>query len=198
MKSQGGFLSFVTGKEICEGPSLCTMAEFQSATISRVVKSTMAAESAALSTAVDRQLYLRLLLECLIWGEPNLTVDWRNKLKIPGILVTDARSLYDHLHCTGSIPKERQTLIDLLVARDLLEEKSIALHWVPTTHQLADIFTKAMLPTPVIEEFLRNWTFSLRPTETEEKTEEHRKSLRQGQRARRKERRDDEWQTTAR
>ena len=38
---------------------LCNVVEFQSSTIHRVVKSTLAAEAAALSTAIDRQLYLR-------------------------------------------------------------------------------------------------------------------------------------------
>ena len=58
----------------------------------------------------------------LMYGEPCFADDWRKELKIPGTLVTDARSLYDHLHKTGSIPKERQFLLELLAARELVED----------------------------------------------------------------------------
>ena len=107
------------------------MVEFQSATISRVVKSTLASESASLTTALDRQLYLRLLVQSLQFGEPVYAPDWRHKLVTPGSLATDAKSLYDHLNTTGKIPKERQTMIDLLVARDLIEAGSVRLCWAP-------------------------------------------------------------------
>ena len=63
-----------------------------------MVRSTRAAESAALSKSLDRQLYLRLMVETLLYGQPELQdKDWRTALRIPGILVTDAKSLYDNL-----------------------------------------------------------------------------------------------------
>ncbi len=95
------------------------MVEVQSATISRVVKSTLASESASLSIALDRQLCLRLLVQKLLRGRPPFDTEWRRKMVVPGILITDAKSLYDHLNTTGKIPKERQTIIDLLVAKKL-------------------------------------------------------------------------------
>jgi hypothetical protein len=91
-----------------------------------------------------------LLLEALLHGEPDCSEGWRYRLKIPGILVTDAKSLYDHLHKTGSVPSERQTLIDLLIAKDLQEAAAIIVKWVPTTYQLADVLTKAMPVPPVM------------------------------------------------
>ena len=75
--------------------------------------------------------------------------DWQRSLAVPGIVVTDAKSLYDHLSSTGSVPKERQTLIDLLVARDLAESGAVQLRWAPTTHMTADMLTKLMVP-PVL------------------------------------------------
>jgi hypothetical protein len=150
MKSQSGFMSLLTDRRILEGRAPAALVEFQSARISRVVKSTMSAESASLSLALDRQLYLRLLVEAFIWGEPDTTGNWRHNLKLPGIMVTDARSLYDHLCTTGSMPSERQTLIDLLIARDLTEAKAMEIRWVPTTHMLADALTKSMKLSDVI------------------------------------------------
>ena len=52
MKSQCGFISVITEKKILEQPTLCSIVEYQSTRISRVVKLTMAAESAARSLAV--------------------------------------------------------------------------------------------------------------------------------------------------
>ena len=84
-----------------------TMVEFQSSTSHRVVRSTLAAEATSLSTAVDRQLYVRLVLEGLLYGEAAATPNWRSQLKVPGVVIVDAKSLFDHLKTTGGIPKER-------------------------------------------------------------------------------------------
>ena len=70
----------------------------------RVIGSTMAAESAA---ALDRQLHVRLLLDSTLLGDHQGGTDWRSRVGIPQIMVTDAKSLYDHLQKTRSIPKDR-------------------------------------------------------------------------------------------
>ena len=41
-----------------------------------------------------RHLYLRLLMEGLIGGEKPMEVNWRKKLKVRGVVVTDCRALY--------------------------------------------------------------------------------------------------------
>ena len=64
-KSQMGFFNVLTEWGITMQDTPCSIIEFESKTISRVVRSTMAAESASLSVAVDRQLYLRLLVDDL-------------------------------------------------------------------------------------------------------------------------------------
>ena len=188
MKSQMGFLNIVADSQVKEGPSISNLVEFQSTTISRVVRSTMAAESASLSQAVDRQLYLRLVIENILHGEPDLGKDWRMSLKVPGIIVTDAKSMFDHLGKSGSVPVERQTLIDLLVARDLHENGAVSLRWLPNTHMLADILTKAVKPNEVYQRFRDRGLYSLVPTAEQEQEEDHILVLRQGQRQRAKER----------
>ena len=95
-----------------------------------------------------------MVLESTLYGEPEMGPEWRHQLKIPGVLITDARSLYEYIYKTGSLPSERQTLIDLLIARDLTEAKTIIVRWVPTTHQLADILTKMMKSPPILTELL--------------------------------------------
>ena len=186
-KSQGGFLNLWTTKGIAQGTEICKLTEFQTSTIPRIVRSTMAAESAILSIALDRHLYLRLLMECLMYGEPELASNWRHKLKIPGTLVTDSKSTYDHLTKTGSIPTERQTLIDLLVARDLSENGTVRIVWLPNKHMVADCLTKAVTPNEVYRKLIAKGEYSLVPSEEQQKEEEYRQMLRQGQRKRAKE-----------
>ena len=146
----------------------------------------MAIESASLSLALDRQLHFILLIEAVLYGEPELGPNWRHELKVPGILVTDARSLYDHINKTGSLPSERQTLIDLLIARDLTEAKAITVRWVPTTHQLVDIFTEFMRSTPTFSKLMKEQLYCLVGDDEANKEEARRAELRKGQRERRK------------
>ncbi len=77
----------------------------------------MAAESACVSLTVDIYIYIYMifLLEAIMFGEPPMGPNWRHELKMPGILVTDARSLHDHINQTGSLPSERQTLLVILM-----------------------------------------------------------------------------------
>ena len=56
LKSQSGFVSMITEESIYTRPTLCNVVEYGSSRISRVVKSTMAAESTSLTLALDRQL----------------------------------------------------------------------------------------------------------------------------------------------
>ena len=46
------------------------MVELNSIVIHTVIGTTLAAESAALATALDRQFYVRLLLESILLGVP--------------------------------------------------------------------------------------------------------------------------------
>ena len=77
--------------------------------------------------------------------------------------MTDAKSLYDHLHTMGQVPAERQTMLDLLVAKDMLEQKAYGLYWVPTHKQYADGLTKKMRNIQW-EEFCKDNLISLKQT----------------------------------
>ena len=103
-------------------------------------------------------------------------------------MTTAAGSLYDHLHKTGSVPEERQVLIDLLTARDMVEEGIVDLRWCPTTHMLADLLTKTMEITAVQQRLFYKNEYALVPTPEELETEERRKDNRTQQRQRAKER----------
>ena len=108
------------------------MVEFTTTKSTRVVRSSMAAESCSLSVAVDRHMYVRLILDMMLRGTYEVKPTWRTDCQVCGGSVTDAKSLYDHMSTTGQIPQERQTMLDLLVAKSLLEQEAFRLFWVPT------------------------------------------------------------------
>ena len=87
---------------------------------------------------------------------------------------------------TGSVPSERQTLIDLLIAKDLQEAAAVVIRWVPTSYQLADILTKATSIPPVLALLLDEGLCSLVQTREDAVAETRRAELRHGQRQRRK------------
>ena len=185
-KSQLGAIHFLTDEGVMNGPRPACAVEFTTTKSSRVVRSSMAAEACSMSVAVDRHMYARLILDMLLRGSYEVTASWRENCHVKGGLVTDAKSLYDHLTTTGQIPKERQTMLDLLASKHLLEGELFKLFWVPTHRQFADVLTKKMKDV-LWEEFVKRGRISLVETEEERATEEHRKELRKGQRLRRKE-----------
>ena len=166
---------------------LSSVVDFTTNKSTRVVRSSMAAEACAMALAADRHLYARLLLQMLLSGVQHVEARWREKLSIPGFITTEAKSLFDHMTTTGQVPKERQTLLDLLVCKDLIETKVVVMKWVPTYKQYADFLTKRMA-APLWEEFVRTGRISLRETAEEAVEEERRRGIRRAQRHRRKER----------
>ena len=184
-KSQLGQIHFITNTGVEHRPQPGAVIDFASSKSTRVVRSSMAAEAASMSQAIDRHLYARLLIQMLQQGSFKLSEDWRKDLTVQGYMVTDARSLYDHLRTTGQVPSERQTMLDLMVTREMLEASTFHLKWVPTYRQYADGLTKRMV-NPLWNEFSEKGVLSLKETAQEAKTEERRRELRRAQRDRRK------------
>lgn len=182
-KSQLGAMHFVANRKLTEGPAPACLVEFTSSKSTRVVRSSMAAEACSMSLA----LYMRLLLWMLLTGDQRVPAEWRDQLRVPGYMVTDAKSLYDHLISTGQIPTERQTLLDLLICKELEEKKVIVMKWVPTYRQFADFLTKMMAPI-LWHQFMKTQRIALKETPEEAEEEDRRKGIRRAQRQRRKDR----------
>ena len=97
----------------------------------------MAAESCSLSVAVDRHMRARLILDMVLRGTYEVKPTWRTGCQVRGGIVTDAKSVFDHMSTTGQVPQERQTMLDLLAAKSLLEQKAFRLFWVLMHRQFA-------------------------------------------------------------
>ncbi len=186
-RAQQGQVHLVTTAAVESIPTVANIVEFKSSKIVRVVKSSLAAEGNSLSTATDEQLYLRLLCEALWFGPPQIDSQWKSRLRIPGITVTDAKALFDHLMKTGHMTAEKQTMLDILAAKQLIEGTAMKVAWVPTFRQMADGLTKDMVDE-LFKAFKSKNALCLKETFQDAQIEAHRAGLRKGQRERRKQR----------
>ena len=69
-RSQLGSLHFLTSRDAIKGPQLAAPVDFHTGRSTRVVRSSMAAESNSMTMALDRHMYLRVLLD-LMWYGPK-------------------------------------------------------------------------------------------------------------------------------
>ena len=146
MHSQKGGLFLAAHKSIFEQKSaMSSTLSWYSKKIDRVVASTLAAETYALSSAVDTCNWLRLVWE---WIKCP-SIPWQDPEKVwqkahPGIAVMDCKSLYDVIS-KNTLPQcqEHRTLIEALVIKDHTKTGIIP-YWVHSAAQLSDALTKVM------------------------------------------------------
>jgi hypothetical protein len=124
--------------------------------INRVVSSTLASETFALSGALDLLSWTRMHWSWILnpfieWKKPEETL----KSIPPAFAVVDCKSLFDLLQKT-SIPQctEYRTMLEALVIKDRLSE-GVIVKWVHSAAQMADSLTKDM-DTSVLREFLKH------------------------------------------
>jgi hypothetical protein len=124
--------------------------------INRVVSSTLASETFALSGALDLLSWTRMHWAWILdpstcWKTPEVTLKG-----LPlSFAVVDCKSLFDLLQKT-SIPQctEHRTTLEALVIKERLQE-GVQVKWVHSAAQMADSLTKDM-DTSVLRTFLRN------------------------------------------
>ena len=124
--------------------------------INRVVSSTLASETFALSGALDLLSWTRMHWSWIL----NPYIPWKETEKTlmslpPAYAVVDCKSLFDLLQKT-SIPQcsEYRTLLEALVIKDRLKE-GVIIKWVHSAAQMADSLTKDM-DTSVLRTFLKH------------------------------------------
>ena len=158
--SQAGYLIPITETGAMHEQKPACLVERGSHRIKRVVKSTLAAESAGLAEALDHGEYVRALLgSILVKTEPASSYDkqhWEKFVdRIPMIAQVDAKSLYDHVVKPGSMPGERRVALDLWAAREMFEKENATLRWTPTHEMMADMLTKQVSDVSLVEVFLQ-------------------------------------------
>ena len=179
-RAQQGEVHFLSTTLALQQETVANMIEFHSNKVPRVVRSSLAAEGSAMATAGDRMLYNRVLFDALYHGKLEI-----RELTTPGCLVTDAKGLHDHVHKTGGIATEKQSALDILIIKQLVEDEVLGLKWTPTWKQLADPLTKEM-SGELLQRFRKKTVLCLIQTPADILEEERRSGIRKAQRERRK------------
>ena len=140
--SQSGFAVFVASECLCDesvSEVSVGMLDWGSHRIKRVVKSTLAAEAAAFSSAYDKAIYCRVVLGEILHGP---TTEWEQQLTVmKSVAASDCRSLTDFLEKDTGMPSEKRVALDLYDLKQyvLLGDQY---EWVPTGLTIVDAFTK--------------------------------------------------------
>ena len=162
LSSRQGTLIFSTDTRLAQNERtvVCPIA-WSSRKIPRVVTSTLSAESMALSSALDRLGYIRVMWEWL----KDPAVDWANPSQVlakapTSSAVTDCKSVYD-LATKTSVPvcTEYRTPLECLLIRERLRE-NVAMRWISTQAMLADSLTKSM-DSGMLRECLKSGRYTL-------------------------------------
>ena len=140
--SQGAFIIFLV-----DGKGLYCPIAWQSRRIRRVVNSTIAAECLSAVEAAETCAYLsKNISELLCKGSKT----------VPIYILSDNKSLVDHLHSTTSVENKRLR-IDICVLRDMFQNGDISqFKWIPTNLQVANALTKKGSSSVYLNQILQN------------------------------------------
>lgn len=116
----------------------------------RVTVSTFAAETAAALEGFGMSYFVRALFcEIAEVGDRQVNSYGEDDMKV--VMLTDCKSLYDHLKREGTVPEDRYTAVQVAALRGEVSAgagrntSKAAMRWLPSRHQLGDGLTKSGL-----------------------------------------------------
>ena len=142
--TQAGFIISFTDQAINEG-KMCqwSPAFWRSHRLPRVVNSTLSAEAQSMSSAMSMCEWVSLILAEALEGKRYPHSYWNQISSRKVLIVTDCKSLFDHLISKSSPTLEdRRTAIDIIILRDSVNRLQAVVRWIPTDRMLADALTK--------------------------------------------------------
>ena len=145
-QSQKGCLILAASKQIGEWQSsVVSPLLWYSRKIARVVGSTLASETYALSGSIDLLSWLRIHWAWICqpsdaWKDPERCLSQVHE----AYAVVDCKSLYDLIQKTN-VPQcqEHRVMLEALIIKDRIKE-GVVIKWVHSAAQLADSLTKHM------------------------------------------------------
>ena len=142
--TQAGYMISFTVQDMNE-EQICpwTPGYWKSYRLPRVVNSTLGAEAQAMNTATGMLEWFQLILREALDGHRSLHTIWTSAKCRQGIVLTDCKSLYDHLQ-SKSAPtlEDKRTDLDVVIIRESIAKMAASLRWIPTDRMLADSLTK--------------------------------------------------------
>lgn len=155
--TQAGYIISFVDKGVNEGhDSKWSPCFWKSFRLPRVVSSTMSAEAQSMSVASSMLEWTSLLLSEALDGPRVSQTLWSGLGNRLILLVTDCKSLYDHLLSQSSPTlDDRRTSIDIIILRESITRLKAQVRWIPTDRMLADALTKE---SPEAFDLLRSCT----------------------------------------
>ena len=144
--SQGGHLVCITDAAFLQGEvAPITPISWHSGKLKRVARSSSAAEVQAAADAEEECAYVRLLVAETIGGPFPLKQWTETCALVPGVLILDARGVYDALSrsestCLGL--RDRRSGFEALALKRNMQATGCLLRWAHSDAQLADCLTK--------------------------------------------------------
>ena len=147
LSSTGGMIiGFVHRKMLEQGlRGHVNVISWGSSKLRRVCRSSLAAETQALAEAEQELMMVRLMWRELLGDAVDLANPHVTCRRTTGVLVTDAKALYDAAQ-QGDLPsfsmKEKYTALELLHLTQNMDRQETILRWCNSDAQLADGMTK--------------------------------------------------------
>ena len=142
---------FVATEEEINGskPFPLTVIDWVSKNLTRVCRSSLAAEAQTMATAVDQLEWSKTMFVLMLW--PNQQPNNEEIIKWLGEppIITDARALFDASTSLspGAKLAERRTAIEIQISVERMQAAGGVLRWCSSHQQLADGITKALVRT---------------------------------------------------
>ena len=156
--TQAGYPIYAARKsQVLSGkPSDCTLLDWRSHSIKRVVSSTFAGETLSACEGLGASQFVRALLLEARFGRAIDLLDFDRQL-CPIVGVTDCKSVFDTVHRDGCVklPTEKRLAIEVAAMKEMVRAEAapslectklfgLPMKWVPTAVQWADCLTKEM------------------------------------------------------
>ena len=168
--TQAGFVIGFTSRDLQHGHEVpwCPAA-WRSFKLPRAVSSTLGAESQSMSLATGTAEWLLLMLSEIIDGPLQIGHCREVLSKRRPLVVTDCKSLYDHLISPSSPTsiEDKRTSIDVVIIRESCRSMQAYVRWVPTNRMIADALTKNEGdPMDLLRSCMRRARYQISPEET--------------------------------
>ena len=165
--SQRGCWIGITNKRMIDEHGLAHGVHFlqwSTGRIQRVVRSTLSAEAYSCSEAIDQLNWLRGTVAEVMKPTKDIREYSKSLSDIPGVVVTDCKSLYDCLHGERTLLSDKRLSLEAAIIRQGLQE-NVTVKWVCSEQQLADCLTKQLNGRSLeyIQQVLAENTYTLGP-----------------------------------
>ena len=178
-KSQAGYIIGLSELGFAGGvDSRIHVIEWQSASIKRVVRATLAAEGYGVTEGAEALDWLRNVIQEMT--HPNMSLsEVADAYRIPALWLSDSKSLVDVVQKDAGQPSDKRLRIVIANLKQMLLEAGTTFAWIDTLVMLADGLTKLDADTTILIRALCSGMYCIQATEEALEQKERTRASRQ-------------------